>query len=56
MNILSSKGENTIRQWTFKLNSALATAENRHLKGLPLKVKMRVIKRHVLEAATTELI
>ena len=34
-----SKRENTLLQWAFKLNSALATAENQHLKGCMIKVK-----------------
>jgi hypothetical protein len=38
------------------MNSALATAENWHLKGLTLKVHMQVLKKHIFEDITTELI
>lgn len=41
---ISSKGENTVLQWAFKLLSAWATAENWHLEGHVLKVKECLIK------------
>jgi len=34
MFILLPEQENTVLQWTFKLNSALAAAKNWHLKRL----------------------
>jgi len=37
------------------MNSALATAEYWHLKGLTLKVKMQVLKQHLLETITAEM-
>jgi len=36
---LSSKQENIVPQWALKLNSALAAAEDWHLKVSQLKVK-----------------
>jgi hypothetical protein len=38
------------------MDSALATAENWHLKGLTFNIKMQVLKQHLLETITTELI
>jgi hypothetical protein len=35
----SSKKDNTLPKWAFKLNIALAATENGHLKGCMLKLK-----------------
>lgn len=35
----SSKRENTVPHWAFKLNIALAATENGHIEGCSLKLK-----------------
>jgi hypothetical protein len=40
---MSTKQENTVIQWAFKNNSILITAENWHLKGHTLYIKVHAV-------------
>jgi hypothetical protein len=43
---ISSKQDNAMLQWAFNINSAPTTAENWHLKGHMLYVKMHAVPLH----------